>query len=91
MAGWVKKNFAYCMRRLREKGVGVLETGLHIALHRHLFDDHEQCDGVWCAKKRGGAGSLYRPCVKETKEKARAADMPSPPADQGHAGGGLAA
>ena len=61
VAGWVKKNFAYCMRRLREKGVGVLEAGLHIALHRHLFDDHEQCDGVWCAKKRGGAGSRYRP------------------------------
>ena len=40
---------------------------------------------------RQAALGLREAYVKEMKEKARAADMPSPPADQGHAGGGLAA
>jgi len=40
---------------------------------------------------RQAALGLREAYVKEMKEKARAADMPSPPAEQGHAGGGLAA
>ena len=40
---------------------------------------------------RQSALGLREAYVKEMKEKARAADMPNPPADQGHAGGGVAA
>jgi len=43
------------------------------------------------ATASAAAAAFGAASVKEMKEKARAADMTSPPADQGHAGGGVAA
>ena len=61
MAGWAKKDFSYCIRRLRQQGVTVLAAGLHVVLHKHLIDVHDECDSEWCVKKRdGGNGKLSK-------------------------------